>query len=421
MTTTPVLYKLPVFLTRHKDLYDYNSQIHFINIKLEENEIFKVLKWLNSSTLPIHIDNIPKMETKELILEMTMACSENANEQVKTIIETLKTVILHLDTSIWNNLIESSIKISNEHTNPIYINNIEDINSLFYYIGVNMTLDDYVLNDEIIGPNIIFTNTQLLLISLIYWYILDKCEIITDSLNDIEKLIVSNKELLQNHALCLLIINLISFRINSIWIESHKNPNIMHIRNKLKSLKEYQQLKNTPLTVDIKDKIETFLYNNYLTQYQLLPYIFYDFQSKKQRSKSLIANLLENLKIKIPIDEITNNMEIKIKNMKNFSTYPIDFLDSISQSTLHTILDKIVINNQLDDNVFTTKLVNMMKTLPETVASVSSPATAIATSSSSSSNSINNDNDNDNKNNNNNDDDDEYDEIYNYDDDYYMN
>lgn len=339
-------YSIPVFLTKHKTLFDSDTRVYYFKGRVTDEVMQKVIMWMNSCNLPIAIDGIPKCNSRDVIIELCDVCTD---EQIKPVIDIVRNVMKSIDFGVWNDIIRSTSSITGINIEKhIAVNQVDDINKLISYLALNLAFDKDAIMDPYVGPNMIFNNSQLIFLSLIYWYLIDNVEFEFEGMSDLEKEVISNTELLKNHAFAMMITNILTFRINTNWIEFPRHEHVVFIRNKLSECKGYVTLMKTKqLTPAIRDNIEEFIDSNFLAKYDLKPYIFYDYLSKKQRAMIIIKSYFDSLGVKsIPSEEIFEALTQTVQHMKEYSVYPIDFLTNLSKTSVLELITELMIKNE---------------------------------------------------------------------------
>lgn len=354
------VYKLPVFSTKHNGLFQYHTKIDTYNFIVPDNVIENMLRWLNGCRLPIRIANVPQMGSAEFFKELTYYCAESSPNELKPFLTTLDTILVQANIDVWEKIMTAGTEIT---INDINVENTEVINQIFHYIGLNLALDPAAYTNETIAPNMLFTSSQLIALSMIYWYVIHNATLIENDLSDLEIKVLKDIPQIENHIFCMLFVYLVTDAVNTkLWVENKINSGISYVKMKLMECPEFVALqKHGLLTNVIKDKIETFIDNNYLHGYQLLPHILYENLSQQCRSKKILNNLMLALNLtkkeEFPsltseidpdqkdyfrMDEFLEKLDALLKYMENeYSLYPSEILTLLIDCGLLDVAQKL--------------------------------------------------------------------------------
>lgn len=350
------VYKIPFFLTKHANVFDYDTQTIYIDAKIPDHVISKFLVWMNSSKLPITINNTPSESYKTVIEELCTHVEQTAGESAKQLIGIVRRLMEVIDTNIWDNLIDNGVTITDLYPQTgITIEQVESVNALLFYLGENVALSNVALTDPSLAPNTIFSNIQLVFLVLIYWYIIDGAEIDPTNIADQQYAIFANTELAKTHAFSLMLFHMLTFRINSIWIESPTHPFIIYMRNKLKECPGYKTLMRTRnLTAEIQDNIDSFIEENNLSSFNLMPYILFDYMSRKQRSEQMLKYFIDVVKIKsVNVNEIFDSLSESVKYMSDYGIYSDSLLNNMVTSSLGRVMAETLASTNTNDQSLT--------------------------------------------------------------------
>lgn len=368
MSEEQVEFLLPLTVVNHHQLLQPKYKVTFKRVKIAQDKFTKYLIWFNSCGIPLGFSGVNVIEDfKELLTEIFTECKNSVPQSHLQIINQVENILHQSVNGNW------FTKLNFDPRLDFTVENFAKL--LTYNITINapidLTVNKYIeYLPYISDSHLAFTNLQHTLIMLIYYLFIQHCEL-ADAVETLDDhMFVEQRQLFLDHALISLLINWVFDRTNTkMWLMNSENKAISSVKKELYiNCPEYKTLINsqTMPTAQIQSKITQYIEERpNLYAMNLMPWIFYDGLSQKNRIIALIdmfkLNLTqfnknkeldslidlsklsgENLYTTL-VDELTN---IKLTDPDNFGLYSQSVLSRFSTTIIN--FNEIANSNLLD-------------------------------------------------------------------------